>query len=195
MENRRFDFRIWHWAHAFVVLGLMATVLLRKTFLSWRSNSELIMQKLAEINIEIGAEQAKVIAKAIRAPMWEWHILLGYALAALLIWRITLFFTQSGSRTYRDNKNKSMHKKAVMIGYIGIYSLLLFMATSGLVMNFHAALGLSKGITHDIKEVHEFIFFYGVLIFVPLHIAGAVAAELKGEPGLISNMIHGKAKL
>ncbi|MFK5914661.1 MAG: cytochrome b/b6 domain-containing protein [Woeseiaceae bacterium] len=194
MDNRRFDFRIWHWIHAIVVLGLMATVLLRKTFLSWRSNSELIAQKLAEINIEIGTEQAKVIAKAIRAPMWEWHIIFGYALAALLLWRIMLFFTQSGTRFYRNNKNKSAHKKLVMISYIGIYLILLFMAISGLIMNFNEVLGLSKEITHNIKGIHEFIFFYGILIFVPLHIAGAVVAELKDEPGLISNMINGKDK-
>ena len=162
--------------------------------MSWRSNSELITQKLTELNIEIGIEQAKLLAKAIRAPMWEWHIILGYALAVLLIWRIVLFFTQSGSSFYRNYQNKSVHKKLVMISYIGIYSILLFMAISGLIMNFNEVLGVSKELTHNIKEIHEFVFFYGVLIFVPLHIAGAVVAELKDEPGLVSNMINGKGK-
>ena len=73
-------FRLWHWLNAFVVLGLLSTVLLRKTFLSWRTNSEIIMTKLSEAGTEITAEQAKLIAKAIRAGMWEWHIIFGYAL-------------------------------------------------------------------------------------------------------------------
>ncbi len=194
METRRLDFRIWHWLHALIVVGLMATVLLRKTFLSWRSNSELITQQLAEINIEISIEQATSLAKAIRAPMWEWHILFGYALATLLVWRIALFFTHSGSSYFKNYKRKSTHKKLVMVSYIAIYSILFFMAISGLVMNFNDALGLSKEITHDIKEIHEFVFFYGVLVFVPLHIAGAVIAELRDEPGIISNMINGRSK-
>ena len=74
-------FRLWHWFNAFVVLGLLGTVFLRKTFLSWRTNSEILMTKLTEFGVDISAEQAKILAKAIRAGMWEWHIILGYALA------------------------------------------------------------------------------------------------------------------
>jgi len=104
MQKWRFDFRVWHWIHAAVVLGLLGTVFLRKTFLSWRTNSELLTQKLSEINLEVTADQAKVLAKAIRAPMWEWHIILGYALAALL------FFTKSGKSNYQNLKQESFHK-------------------------------------------------------------------------------------
>ena len=64
-------FRIWHWLNAIVVLGLLATFFLRKTFLSWKTNSEIIMTKLSEFGVEITAAQAKVLAKAIRAEMWE----------------------------------------------------------------------------------------------------------------------------
>ena len=35
MQKWRLDFRIWHWLHALVVLGLIGTVFLRKTFLDW----------------------------------------------------------------------------------------------------------------------------------------------------------------
>ena len=94
------SFRIWHCLHAFVVLGLLATVLLRKTFLSWRTNSEILSTELSGMQIDVTAEQAKLLAKALRDPMWEWHIFLGYALAVLLIFRIALFFTQSGKQNY-----------------------------------------------------------------------------------------------
>ncbi len=192
MKKWRLDFRIWHWLHAFVVLGLLGTVFLRKTFLSWRDNSVILSNKLLEIDMdyELTALQAKGLAKAIRAPMWEWHILLGYALAFLLIWRVILFVTQSGRYSYQHFKDKSIHKKMVSLGYIGIYGILLFMSISGLVMTFHQELGLIKDTVHDIKEVHEFVFL-GVLIFVPLHIMGVVVADVSDERGIVSDMING----
>ena len=190
MKKWRLDFRIWHWVHAAVVLGLLGTVFLRKTFLSWRTNSELLTQKLSEINLEVTAEQAKVLAKAIRAPMWEWHIILGYALAALLVWRIILFFTQSGKQNYQNLGEETLHKKMIKLGYIGIYGILLFMSVSGLVIHFHEALGFTKDAAHDIKEIHELVF-NAVLIFVPLHIIGVFVAENQDEKGIVSDMING----
>jgi len=183
------NFRLWHWLNAFVVLGLLGTVFLRKTFLSWRSNSEILMNQLAQMNIEITAAQAKILAKAVRAGMWEWHILLGYALAFLLLYRIALFFTKSSVKKSFSELN--MHKKMVQISYYVLYSVLFFMAMSGLVIHFYETLSLSKDIAHDIKEIHELVYNY-LLIFVPLHIAGVIIAENSSEPGLISTMVHGK---
>jgi len=189
----RLDFRLWHWVHAMVILGLLGTVFLRKTFLSWRANSELLTQKLSEIDLSVTEAQAKVLAKAIRAPMWEWHILLGYALAALVVWRIILFFTESGKQNYRHLKEENLHKKLVKLGYIGIYIVIAFMAVSGLVIHFYETLGLLKETAHDIKEVHELVF-NAVLIFVPLHIIGVIIAENRDEKGIISDMINGGSK-
>ncbi|HQR73094.1 MAG TPA: cytochrome b/b6 domain-containing protein [Sulfurovum sp.] len=191
MKKWRFDFRIWHWIHAAVVLGLLGTVFLRKTFLSWKTNSELLSSKLTEMDISITSEQAKVLATSIRSPMWEWHILLGYALVVLLLWRIILFFTKSGSANYKNFKAKTLHKKLVTVGYIGIYGTLFIMALSGLSLTFHESLALSKELTHTIKEVHEWLFNL-VLLFVVLHVTGVVIAETRDEAGIISDMIHGK---
>jgi len=193
MKKWRLDFRIWHWIHAVVVLGLLGTVFLRKTFLSWRTNSELLTQKLSEINLEITAEQAKALAKAIRAPMWEWHIILGYALVALLLWRAFLFFTQSGKQNYQNLKEENVYKKIVKLGYILIYGVLVFMAVSGLMIHFYEALGLTKDVAHDIKEIHE-LAFNAILIFAPLHIIGVFIAENQEEKGIISDMVNGGEK-
>ncbi|UFH58035.1 cytochrome b/b6 domain-containing protein [Sulfurovum mangrovi] len=190
MKKWRLDFRVWHWVHAAVVLGLLGTVFLRKTFLSWRTNSELLTQKLSEINLEITADQATAVAKAIRAPMWEWHILLGYAFAALLLWRIFLFFTESGKQNYQNLKEENLHKKMVKVGYLVIYAILLFMAVSGLMIHFYETLGLTKEGAHTIKEIHELVY-NAILIFVPLHIIGVVIAENRDEKGIISEMING----
>lgn len=193
MKKWSLNFRVWHWINATVVLALLGTVFLRKTFLSWRTNSEIISQKLAEINIDVTIEQAKVLAKSIRAPMWEWHILLGYALLGLLIWRVILFFTDSGKESYQNFNKKSLHKKMVTLSYIGIYSILVFMTISGFIIYFYELLGLTKEMAHDIKEIHEFLF-NAVLIFVTLHILGVIVAENRDEKGIISDMIHGGNK-
>jgi cytochrome b561 len=193
MKTWSLNFRLWHWINAAVVLGLLGTVFLRKTFLSWRTNSELLTQKLAEIDLSVTEAQAKVLAKAIRAPMWEWHIILGYALTALLVWRIVLFFTKSGKQNYQNLKAESFHKKMVKLGYIGIYAILAFMSISGLIIHFYEELGLLKDTAHDIKEIHELVF-NAVLIFVPLHIIGVIIAENREEKDIISDMINGGSK-
>ena len=187
------EFRAWHWLHAAVILGLLGTVFLRKTFLSWRTNSEILMQKLSGFGIDITAEQAKALAKAVRAPMWEWHIWLGYALVVLLPWRVLLFFTQSGKRNYTALKEENLHKKAVNAGYIVLYAAIAFMAVSGLVIHFYDLLGLAKETAHDIKEVHE-LMYNVILIFVPLHIAGVVIADMTNEKCIVSDMINGGEK-
>ncbi len=194
MKKWSLNFRLWHWINATVILGLLGTVFLRKTFLSWRTNSELLTQKLSEINLEVTEAQAKVLAKAIRAPMWEWHIILGYALVTLLLWRIALFFTQSGKQNYQNLKAESFHKKMVKVGYIGIYAILAFMAISGLVIHFYEELGLLKDTAHDIKEIHELVF-NAILIFVPLHIIGIIIAENRDEKDIISDMINGGSRI
>jgi len=182
------SFKIWHWLNAIVILGLLGTVFLRKTFLSWRTNSELIISKLSEYGIQITNDQAVSIAKAIRAPMWEWHIILGYALAFLVVYRIFLYFTN------QKNKEKfselSLHKKGVEVLYYIFYTALFFMTMSGLVMVYHEDLGLSKDLAHTIKEIHEFVFNF-IMYFVVLHIGGVVVAEIYDEKGIISNMISG----
>lgn len=193
MKKWRLDFRVWHWIHAAVILGLLGTVFLRKTFLSWRANAEILTQKLSEINIEVTADQAKGLATAIRAPMWEWHIFLGYALAVLLFWRLLLFFTQSGKMNYQNLKEKTLHKKMVAISYIILYAVILFMVITGLSIHFYEALSLTKDTTNDIKEIHELVY-NAILIFVPLHITGVIVAENRNEKGIISDMTHGGNK-
>ena len=184
------NFRIWHWLNAFVVLGLLGTVFLRKTFLSWRTNSEILMTQLGEMGTEITAAQAKILAKAVRAGMWEWHIILGYALAFLMIYRTILYFTDKSEKM--PFNSLSLQKKGVQSLYYVVYSTLFFMTFTGLTIHFYEALSLTKETAHDIKEIHELVFNV-LMIFVPLHIAGVVIAENRDEKGIISSMINGKS--
>ena len=144
------NFRIWHWLNAIVVIALLGTVFLRKTFLSWKTNAQILTNKLMEMDIEITATQAKVLAKSIRAGMWEWHIILGYALAFLLIYRIFLYFKDRSKKESFGSLN--LHKKAVKSLYYIVYLTLFFMGISGFVIYFYVELQLTKGFAHDIKS-------------------------------------------
>ncbi|MEA3418146.1 MAG: cytochrome b/b6 domain-containing protein [Campylobacterota bacterium] len=179
--------RIWHWLNALAVTGLLGTFFLRKTFLSWRDNAALITEKLSSFGIDVTAEQAKAVAKAIRAPMWEWHIIFGVMLALLLLFRIWIFWEEAG---FGYDDEESLHMRMVHWGYRLFYLILIFMAVSGLVLTWHEALGITKDFTHSIKEVHEFVA-WAVVFFVPLHIAGVVIADNSDQKGITSRMISG----
>ncbi len=183
-------FRLWHWFNALVVLGILGTVFLRKTFLSWRANSEILMAQLSEMGIEITKDQATTLAKAVRAGMWEWHIILGYALAALILFRIYLYFKDGSVK--EKFSSLSLHKKGVKSLYYLFYATLLFMSVSGLVIHFYQELSLTKELAHDIKEIHELVF-NAIMYFVPIHIAGVLIADNMEEKGLISTMVNGKS--
>lgn len=185
-------FRIWHWLNAIVILGLLGTFFLRKTFLSWRANSEIMMDKLTGMGIEVTADQTKILAKAIRDVMWEWHIILGYALAFLVLYRICLFFADKSQKV--DFSSLDTHHKAVRVSYYALYVILLFMTISGFVVYFYQELGMSKDFAGSIKELHEKVA-YAVAVFVPLHIAGVFIADATDEKGLVSSMINGKSSL
>lgn len=184
-------FRIWHWLNAIVILGLIGTVLLRKGFLSYRANSEIIMTKLSDIGVEIFKEDAVVIAKAIRNVMWEWHLWLGYALAALVLYRILLFIADKSKR--EKFASLDMHKKAVRITYCALYVAILFMTVSGFALYLHETLSLSDALTKSIKEAHEIAYNF-FLVFVPLHVAGVAVADIREEHGIVSTMINGREK-
>jgi cytochrome b561 len=186
------SFRIWHWLNAFVIFGLLATVGLRKTFLSWRTNSEIIIDKLFDFDIEITEQQAKILAKAIRAGMWDWHIILGYALMFLIIFRVYLYFCNATNKPAFSSLD--LHKKGVQILYYIFYITLFFMTISGFFLEFYKELGVSKTFAHDIKELHELVFYF-IMFFSASHIVGVVIAEIKDEKGLISNMISGYKKI
>ncbi len=183
-------YRIWHWLMAFSVIGLLFTVLLRKTFLSWRTNSEIIQMQLAELGTEVTAESAKIVAKAIRAPMWEWHYIFAAILGISITIRIYMMITKQAELPIITFLKSSGIEKLKT----GVHMLLCFciaiMAISGALIYFHEFLGMSKESADSIKEFHEFMM-QPLLLFVVMHFAGVLRHELTTKEGIVSKMIHG----
>lgn len=196
--------RIWHWLNALAMTGILGTVLLRKTFLSWRTNAQVIENEVRELGGAISADQAANIAKTIRAPMWDWHYVFGFALIGLLAMRIAIAVHSRSQmpvlnawkafQRFRElpgsRKAAGAHHVMVQVGYVVFYMMLLLMSISGTVMYFAEPLGVAKETVAAIKGNHELLMWFFV-VFVPAHIFGVVVAELRGDRGLVSDMIHG----
>ncbi|MBN2815895.1 MAG: cytochrome b/b6 domain-containing protein [Campylobacterales bacterium] len=185
------SFRVWHWLNALVILGLVGTVLLRWTFLSKTDNAEILANKLLSMGITITHEQAITLAKSLRVELWEWHIILGFIFAALLLLRAIL--EKLDARNVAPFKELDLHHKIVQISYCVLYIVLTTLAVTGLLLYFSKELSIAKEIVHNIKELHELVYYY-VAFFIPVHIAGVFFADATKEKGLVSDMINGGVK-
>lgn len=184
-------FRVWHWLNALAMLGLLGTVLLRKTFLSYKTNSTVLVEELAKLEVTLALDDAKAIAKVIREPMWDWHYVFGWALVILLIVRVVLHFVDRAFFNKQEFTLLSGHQKKAQLLYSVVYLFLFIMTISGVTLYFKSSLGLDDNLAHNIKEFHEMLMYF-FAFFVPLHILAAFAAENREEPGIVSNMINGR---
>ena len=184
-------YRIWHWLMVFSVLGLLFTVLLRKTFLSYKANALIIQDKLAAMDIDITIESAKVMAKAIRAPMWEWHYIFATFLAISIALRVFLLLSKRGRFPFLGFWKSSLEIKMKKGVFFLLYLVVPIMAISGGVLYYHEALGMSKESVGWIKDFHEYLM-YGVIFSVVMHVGMVLKYELTAKKGLISKMIHGE---
>ncbi|MEO8794381.1 MAG: cytochrome b/b6 domain-containing protein [Daejeonella sp.] len=204
IEKRKFSaaIRFWHWLNALVIICSLTTVLINSTLNDrrgavdeYKQNSENITLTDAQIQSVIHQQEERV---------WEIHIYFGYALAALLVFRLGLEFFQLADQkfirsiqsTYRHFKEtkvkrfKSQKNFAVKLLYLVFYLLLIVMTITGLSLVFKSDLGLSRAISHDVKEVHGFSM-YLILAFILAHIIGIYVAERHDQKGITSAMING----
>ncbi len=174
-------YRIWHWLQAVAVFGLFITVVLRMSVMHKEQIGGIVQAKLAEIGTIITDEQAVMIGKAVRAPMWDWHIYLGIAVAVLLVVRIAMVLKNG----FGFDDNPAMQKVYTL--YKLFYGVLAAMSLSGLVLYWKLA-GEGKEI---VESVHMYLGWSG-FAFMAIHIAGVVLAEKSDQGGLVSRMISGR---
>ena len=185
-------FRLWHWTMALAVLGLIGTVLLRKTFLSKSANAEIIRQKLAGFSITIDPDQAVAVAKAIRAPMWEWHYILAVVLGVAILLRIVAMLRGDAQMPIvKLVQSEGLMEKFKSLIHLLICLAILLMALTGTFYYFHDALGIAKDSARWAKELHESLF-PPLLILIVLHIGGVIRHELTTKECIVSKMIHGE---
>ena len=192
-NNQEFKplFRLWHWLTAFSIFGLLFTVLLRETFLNKSDNALIIQNKLSAISIHINMEQAISIAKAIRAPMWEWHYIFATVLGISIAIRIFIMIKGDAQlpiiKLLKAQTTEDKIKSAV---HLLLCLSILLISLSGAFYYFHDSLGFEEKSIEWVKEIHEFLM-YPIILFTTLHIIGVIKHELTTKECIVSKMIHG----
>lgn len=175
------SFRIWHWLQALVILGLFVTVVLRESVMNKQHVGNIVKEQMVSLGTVITDEQAVVIGKAVRSPMWDWHVYFGFAIAALLVFRL-IMIAKNGFGLDDNPKMQIVYKL-----YKAVYLMLLIMSISGLSLYFKLA--------GEMKETVEGVHFYvgwAIFAFVVVHLAGVIHAERTDQSGIVSRMIGGK---
>ncbi len=196
--------RLWHWLNAIIISGSLLTVLLNSTLLKSKNNAPFIKETLQKSGAVITDDQANGVAHDLSDKVWEIHTYFGYALVALLVFRLLAEFFQLAdqklirvikvaSHKYfvtKKQRELARHEMVVKTLYALFYLMLITMAVTGLFLAFEDFFEPYKSIRHSVKEVHNFTM-YLILGFIVIHIAGVLLAERKDSKGIVSDMING----
>jgi len=182
-------FRLLHWSIAIVMLGILATILLRMTWLNKGAVSDIIMDYCNAQGVNMTQEKAEVLAKRIRKPMWDWHKYLGYALCVLIFLRffLAMFGKLPLLNPFKVGYTFNTRLRAVI--YLVFYLCVIISLLTGLVIEFDLEI-LPRV---DIKMIHKASIYY-FASFLVIHFVGVILAELSADNGIISRMINGKSK-
>jgi len=196
--------RLWHWLNALVITGSLLTVLLNSTLLKTRKNALLIKSDMLHNGVTVTDQQSRSAAHVLSDKVWDVHIYFGYALAALLIFRLVAeFFLLADQRlmrkikyayhqyyTIKKNREASRHEFWVKTLYAIFYLLLMVTVITGFCLVFEDEVPALKELRF-IRSIHQ-INMYLILAFIAIHLAGVYLAERKKESkGIVSDMING----
>jgi Ni/Fe-hydrogenase 1 B-type cytochrome subunit len=178
--------------------------LINSTLLDRKQNAPFVKETLQKAGAIITDDQANAVSHDMGDQVWAIHIYFGYALAALLLFRLIMEFFQLADQklirkikiAYHDyivvkkQRELARHEMVVKTVYAVFYLLLIVMAVTGLFLAFEDFFEPYKAIRHSVKEVHGFTM-YLIIGFIVIHILGVLLAERKDSKGIVSDMING----
>ncbi len=184
----------WHWSNLLAIALILLTVLMVKTIFNGRANAPAVIAALEKKGVLIDTEQARAVTKIYSKQLWDWHVYFGYALTALLLFRIVLEFYQSEdskllkrfkqAKSYLKNAGteikEAQHILVVKLTYFVFYATLVLMVSTGLFIKFSSDYPKLKPIKEFLKEVHN-VGMYVILAFIVAHLAGLWLHERKKE--------------
>ena len=191
MENKEYSkvYRIIHWVIAISFLLLLITIFLRLTWLNKNNVAAIIQDYLSTTSQKLTQDEAIILAKKIRKPMWDWHIYLGYFLTGLFTIRFILpAFGQMKIQNPLD-KSLSAKMKFQKWSYIIFYICVVVSLITGLII----VLG-PKQYKDPMEDIHVLSIYY-LIAFLVIHIGGVLVAEFTNEKGIVSRIISGAKKI
>jgi len=196
--------RLWHWTNMVVLSGSLLTVIITATVMETSGVSNLIKEGLAKSGVEIKQEVINSTAQRITNSFWFLHLYFGYALTALLIFRLLLecfhLWEQKLIRSlkkmavmYNSNHQnyQARHGLIVKLIYLIFYLTLIVMVCTGLFIGYGTSLSMYNAVIKQVRAVHG-AGFYFMLTFIFIHLCGVYLAEQGRSPGIVSGMINGK---
>ena len=191
METRNYSkvYRILHWLIAFSFILLLITIFLRKTWMEKNHVAEIIQAFLADKSYPaLPEDDAILLAKKIRKPMWDWHVYLGYVLTGLYCIRLAVPFFGEMKFSSPFKAGLDMKTKFQFWVYLVFYVCTAVSLITGLIIEFGP-----KEYKKPMEEIHELSLYY-LLGFMILHFGGVLIAELTSDKGLVSRIISGSKK-
>jgi cytochrome b561 len=146
--------------------------------------AEIIQNYLTNEGLSLTDDQAIVLAKNIRRPMWNWHIYIGYALTALFSIRFLL--PLFGKMKFQNPliKSLTLKEKFQKWTYIVFYICIAITLSTGLVLEF-----TSKEFSKPFEDIHVLSLYY-LIPFIIIHISGVMMAEFSNQKGIIYNILR-----
>ncbi|MBK7382354.1 MAG: cytochrome b/b6 domain-containing protein [Flavobacteriales bacterium] len=189
METRSYPavYRIVHWAIAVSFLLLLITIFLRLTWMNKYNVAAIIQDQLANTEQHISEDQAIVLAKKIRQPMWDWHIYTGYAMVGLFAFRFML--PAFGRMKFQNplGKGLSATDRFKKWTYLVFYAFVVVSLATGLFIEWGP-----KEWKEPMEEVHVLGIYY-LVAFIAIHLAGVLWAEFTNQKGIVSRIVSGSA--
>lgn len=190
MEKKDYSkiYRIIHWAIAVSFLLLLITIFLRLTWMNKNNMAAIIQDYLRGTDQVLSQEQVIALAKKIRAPMWNWHIYIGYVLVGLFSIRFIL--PAFGEMKFQNpfTKSQSTKDKFQKWTYLIFYLCVVISLTTGLLIEF----GPIEW-KESVEDIHVLGIYY-LIGFIVIHVGGVLIAEFTDQKGIISRIISGKKK-
>ncbi len=177
--------RLWHWATAFVVTGLLTTILFIRVIINiFRFRLLLHSQE------GLDPEQAHTIARMVSNRIWAWHNWLGLALAGLLLWRVWLLL--GPARQAVRVQLRGAQTARLRYAYWVFYALVVVLVATGICAMYVKQVPLLGRWKIALLGVHT-AAMYGLLAFLGLHLASVLWGEWHGDRNVTSAMLHGDA--
>lgn len=175
--------RILHWIMAFAMPVLFITGFLR---LHWMNKNNIVSVIESKTAGALSTEQMLSIAKSIREPMWQWHVIFAKIMIFAFIARI-IYMLVKGIRFPNPFKSSIPFKERMQgLIYIYFYVFVFISAFTGIC--------IEKGFLNQWEDSLETIHKLGIYwfpIFIFLHFAGILISENSNRKGLSSKMIGG----
>lgn len=178
-------YRLLHWTMAVLLLLLLFTIFLRLTWMNKNHMADIIGRNLADDGIELSRERLVAIAKQVRAPMWDWHIYIGYALTGVFLVRFLL--PLAGEMRFRSPLSPGLGavEKFKRWTYLVFYGCIVVSLVTGVLIRWGP-----KSMKAALESVHVLSIYY-LVPFIFIHWIGVFIAERTNRRGIVSEMVGG----